>query len=328
MPAMPQVSSIPVLNPSIYLNYLSPEMAEQFELARNVSLVTLGALLCDILVALPEDLAIIKSGIGPTMIAYILSRVSGLVYVILCVVSKTSPGSHCAAYQLGIGLCWVVATASFSFLFLRRAQAVFYHRKFWRYFYSCLFLVNVGVSVVVPIGNRAGPLGQTGWCINTMIAPYVSAAVLSRLLFDSCVFLGISYELATRESIDGASVTWRTFVTGKVPTRTRLARALVRGGQQYYLISVCSNLAMSSLIIASPHIPLIYEVMFTVPDIALSTSMACRVFRNLRTSATHTDIITSTMSILEFPPTEISDSQSTASLGVDVLPRSQSRQSK
>lgn len=87
--------------------------------------------------------------------------------------------------------------------------------------------------MVVPIGNRAGPLGQTGWCINTDVAHYVLAAVFSRLVFDSCVFLGISYELATTQSIPGEMITWRTIITGR--TRSRLVRALLRGGQQYYL---------------------------------------------------------------------------------------------
>lgn len=94
MPATPQSSSIPVPNPDIYLNYFSPDVAKQFEFARNLSLVTLGvsiirisynqgkfdsfsssqALLSDMLISLPEDVSLIKSGIGPTVVAYYLSR--------------------------------------------------------------------------------------------------------------------------------------------------------------------------------------------------------------------------------------------------------------
>ena len=144
-----------------------------------------------------------------------------------------NPEAHCSAQELGVAICWMVSTASSSFLFLRRAHAVFYQRRLFRYFYSCLYVANIGISFVVPIGSRAGPLGQTGWCINTKVAPYVTAAVFSRLVFDSCIFLGISYELATTQASPDAPVTWRTIVIGKASPR--LAQAVLRGGQQYYL---------------------------------------------------------------------------------------------
>lgn len=40
--ATPQASSLPILNPDIYLNYFTPALAKQFEFARNLFLVTLG----------------------------------------------------------------------------------------------------------------------------------------------------------------------------------------------------------------------------------------------------------------------------------------------
>lgn len=127
----------------------------------------------------------------------------------------------------------MISSASSSFLFLRRVQAVFCQRKVLQHFYSFLYVVNVGISCVVAIGTRAGPVGQTGWCINTEIAPYVTAAFLSRLLFDSCVFVGISYELATVQSLSGVAVTWSTIITGRA--KSRIIQAILRGGQQYYL---------------------------------------------------------------------------------------------
>ena len=46
MPATPQPSSIPILNPNIYLNYFPPDIAKQFEFSRNLLLVTLGISIC------------------------------------------------------------------------------------------------------------------------------------------------------------------------------------------------------------------------------------------------------------------------------------------
>jgi hypothetical protein len=233
------------------------------------------------LISLPEELRLLTSPIGPIMIAYFLSRASTLAFVLSCVIVKAYPESHCQAQELGVAICWMISTASSSFLFLRRTHAIFNARRYWQHFYSCLYIVNVGISFVVPIGNHAGPFGQTGWCINTNVQYYVVAAVFSRLIFDSCVFIGISYELATSHSLPGEVVTWRTFITGKASSR--LMRALLRGGQQYYLISVCSNLLIVLLIVVP--VPPLFQSMFNVPDLALSSSMACRVLRNLKVSA-------------------------------------------
>lgn len=231
------------------------------------------------------------------------------------------PEKHCKSQELGVAFLWIISSASSAFLFLRRAHAIFHQRRFCRYFYSCLYVVNVGISSVVPFGNKAVPLGQTGWCANSKVAPYVSAAIFSRLLFDSCIFLGISYEVATAQRLSGVGVTWRTIVTGK--SSSRLIRSLLRGGQQYYLyalnihilipyiflipeklfrISVCSNLVISLLVII-PGVPAIYQGMINVPDIALSSSMACRVFRNLKFSASHAEAMS-----IEFPTLEAPDS--------------------
>ena len=45
---MSSEASSPIINPVVYLNYLSPGVASEFELNRNVTLVTLGVC-CDTL---------------------------------------------------------------------------------------------------------------------------------------------------------------------------------------------------------------------------------------------------------------------------------------
>ena len=43
------------------------------------------------------------------------------------------------------------------------------------------------------------------------------------------------------------------------------------------------------LLIIIPGVPALFQAVFNVPDIALSSSMACRVFRNLKFSARYQD---------------------------------------
>lgn len=52
------------------------------------------------------------------------------------------------------------------------------------------------------------------------------------------------------------------------------------------------------LLIIIPGVPALYQSMLNVPDIALSSSMACRVFRNLKITARYTDVSPKS---IEFP---------------------------
>ncbi|KDR74015.1 hypothetical protein GALMADRAFT_157818 [Galerina marginata CBS 339.88] len=276
----------PILNPNIYLNYLPPRTAKQFEVARDLYLATLGALLWDMLVSLPEDLMLFKSGFRLTLLAYLLSRFSALGYVLLSVIAKTHTVSHCTALELGVTICWVMATAASSFLFFQRVKAVYSGQKIVHYVFFALLLTNIGMSTLVPIGSHVGPLANTGYCVNTGLKHYTAGSAFSRLVFDSFVFLAISFRVATMRGVSGESLSWKTLLSRNASSR--LVRAILRGGQQYYLMSVCSNILVSVLIV-TPSVPPIYQAMFTVPDIALSSSMACRVFRNLKITADRVD---------------------------------------
>ncbi|KAI6099951.1 hypothetical protein EDD16DRAFT_1657281 [Pisolithus croceorrhizus] len=53
------MSSPPILNPNVYLNYLLPSIASEYELDRNVNLATAKALIWDILSSIPNDYRLI-----------------------------------------------------------------------------------------------------------------------------------------------------------------------------------------------------------------------------------------------------------------------------
>ncbi|KAF8999681.1 hypothetical protein BDQ17DRAFT_1186312, partial [Cyathus striatus] len=178
-------------NPNVYLNFLPHETAIQFEVARNIYLATLGALIWDMLVSLPEDFILIRGNFRPIIIAYFLARTSALGFVLLSVMFKTHPLAHCNAIKLGINCCCVISTSASSFLFLRRVQAVYQNNKLVCHTFSVLYLATVGMLIVIPIGAHVGPLANTGYCVNTGIKHYVAAGTFMPLAFDSLVFLAI-----------------------------------------------------------------------------------------------------------------------------------------
>lgn len=73
------MSSPPILNPDVYLNYLLPSVASEYELNRNVNLATLGALIWDILSSIPSDCRLIRIGKAPVVsFAYFIARLDVL----------------------------------------------------------------------------------------------------------------------------------------------------------------------------------------------------------------------------------------------------------
>ncbi|TFK36469.1 hypothetical protein BDQ12DRAFT_686937 [Crucibulum laeve] len=182
--------------------------------------------------------------------------------------------------ELGVTSCWVIATTASSFLFLRRVQAVYRDSKIVLYIFIFLYVANIGTSLLAPIGSHSGPLANTGYCVNTGIERYVSAGVFVSLAYDSLVFLAISYRMAVGHAKRSEKkLTWRTVLTGSA--LPHISRAVFQGGQQYYLVTVGANILILILIV-TPSIPPVYQATFTTPSIALTSSMTCRVFRDLK----------------------------------------------
>ncbi|KAK7056359.1 hypothetical protein VNI00_002913 [Paramarasmius palmivorus] len=304
-------------NPDVYLNHIPPKTAAQFEVSRNIYLATLGAFVWDLLSSLPEDIYLLQH-FNSNTIPYFLSRVTALLYVLLSVIAKTTPGPDCVKLEFAITSFWVVSMAMSSFLFLRRTLAVFADSKIVRVFFCFLWVANIGMSVTAPLGSRASALGNTRYCINGGIKHYVGAAVVMPLVFDSLVFLAISYKILTTHTGQDDNWSWRTVVSPR-KTLPRLSRALFRGGQQYYLVTVGINILVV-ILITTPSVPPIYQATFTIPEVALTSSMACRVYRNLyfkaRFSGATTDDTEMSLRIARRQPGTVTRTEATTTEGI------------
>lgn len=65
---------------------------------------------------------------------------------------SASPLPNCHAMALGIACSTIVATGTSSFLFFLRIQAVYSHSKLVRYGFFVIWVIQVGLSVLVPLG--------------------------------------------------------------------------------------------------------------------------------------------------------------------------------
>uniref|UniRef100_A0A8H7XXT8 Uncharacterized protein n=1 Tax=Psilocybe cubensis TaxID=181762 RepID=A0A8H7XXT8_PSICU len=82
-----------------------------------------------------------------------------------------------------------------------------------------------------------------------------------------------------------------------------MIRAALRSGQQYYLMCVCADILVAGLVL-TPTVPQTYRTMFMVPNLALYSSMACRVFRNLKITGDKVDHAMSDLLFKNFGPVE------------------------
>lgn len=82
-------------------------------------------------------------------------------------------------------------------------------------------------------GAQLGHIPGTGYCMYIEVHLYMSAAGLMLAIFDTVVFVAISYKIAVLHSDPSNGVIWDTLISGRA--LPRLSRAILQGGQQYYL---------------------------------------------------------------------------------------------
>ncbi|KAI6040721.1 hypothetical protein EDC04DRAFT_1411564 [Pisolithus marmoratus] len=280
-----------IINPNVYLNYLSPDEASNYELNRNVTLVSLGALIWDILSSIPDDYRLVRTG-RPSVVlfAYFLARPSVLAVVILAILLKTGPVSNCTLVALLLVAFRTVSSAAASFLFLKRIHAIYYGSKIIQYVFSFLWVVGVGTSCALFSSTLRdySEIANTKHCVRVEGWSALSIAFIGPVLFDTLVYFAIMYKILSTHR-KGQKNHWRTLCCGNgLP---HLSRAVFQGGQQYYLITTGTNMTQfvfSAIPSASP----LFQVMLSAPAVVLTSVMACRVHRNLLIEAldkTHMD---------------------------------------
>lgn len=143
------------------------------------------------------------------------------------------PLDYCHPMFISIGCFCMLSIWSSSYLFLRRVNAVYQDNKWIKCFFSVLWFIGGGTELTVALGVRASHAPGTLYCIDVQPAHYVIAGGLAPVVFDTLVFLAISYKIGTTFSTVDARVSWGALISGKA--LPRLSRAILQGGQQYYL---------------------------------------------------------------------------------------------
>lgn len=148
-------------------------------------------------------------------------------------VHAATPIANCSAMVIVIGLMIVLANSCTTFLFLQRLRAVYADNKWVQGAYCFLWVATVGVMTTTVYGAKAIHIPGTGYCIYSKVERYMGAAGFMSSFFDTAVFFGISYKIASSHSNIDVGISWDTLISGRA--LPRLSRSILQGGQQYYL---------------------------------------------------------------------------------------------
>ncbi|KAF7373768.1 hypothetical protein MSAN_00588500 [Mycena sanguinolenta] len=276
MSLMANATELP--NPFTPFAFLPPDVSDQFERSRYLYAATLGAYVWDIGLNLENDYALLfKHRVRFPTIVYFLSRAFTLAYILANFVYSVAPVKNCNALVLGISICLVLTQAATAMLFFLRVTAVWYPSKIAFAVFSILWIAVLGAGITALPRIRGAHIGPTMQCITTTIPADIEVSVIMPLINDTAIFLAITYRILAHTIVaDSVLAHLRIFFGGT--GLSTLSRALLRGGQHFYLIVVATHVT----ILVLPQSKRFYRGILVVPALALINAMACLVFRKIK----------------------------------------------
>lgn len=129
----------------------------------------------------------------------------------------------------------IITMGTTSFLFLRRVQVIYSGNRPIYWIFSALWAATSSVVVLFIPGQEASHVAGTGYCAVYLGQKYVAITSFMPAVFDTLVFFAISYKIGFQYNrVPGGESSWTScwFSSRTLPM---LSKAILQGGQQYYL---------------------------------------------------------------------------------------------
>lgn len=210
---------------------------------------------------------------------------------------SVAPLNDCQAAIQAVSWFAAFACPCNSFLIFVRARGVFYRNKIIAWGFFALWLTTFA-SLTTPFSYDAVHLGPTKACINDVVKRFSAASFVAIAAFDTTVFIAISLKVSSYGMTEGWKGRLKSIFTGKGVGY--VSKALLQTGQLYYMYVYAYTLRhvyahvvplfratvglnlIAMVLLLTPSLSLVYQGMFTVPNVALQNAMACRVYRLLK----------------------------------------------
>ncbi|KAJ6562342.1 hypothetical protein B0H19DRAFT_1027132 [Mycena capillaripes] len=263
--------------------FLPPDVARELQVASLVLAGTTAVFIWDILDNLRDDYYLLfKRKIQIPTAMYFVSRIAAFVFVLGFTLVATYPLGDCATAVKVFDCFYPIVSGATSLLFIFRVRAIYGGQLLVTWIFGFLWICVVGSALIIPLSTRASAIGSL--CVISGVPAVEGVPGTFMTVHDTGVFLAISYRLLSNshtEHTHGGKVQmlFRSLFRGA--NLHAFSEALFREGQKYYMISLISNVLTVSMAYASDLNP-IYRTMFAIPNIALTSIMACRVYRNAK----------------------------------------------
>ncbi|OCB90290.1 hypothetical protein A7U60_g2464 [Sanghuangporus baumii] len=278
---MAAVNCSELKNPTTALAFLEPDVATELEVSRYIYVASLGAFTWDLFSNVPADFQLLfEHRITLATVAYFVSRVVSLTYIVASTVFQIGSVENCQALLISLGVCFAVAVPATSLLFLFRIRAVFNDQRIVVWTFVFLWLSVLAGCITVPFAINGTHIGPTSNCINSSVKPFSSAGIVISAVNDTLVLFAISLRLVYNASgTNKSGARLKSIWHGS--TLPQISKSILQSGQQYYLITVGWNVLAMAMILA-PSVPPVYRAMFTIPSVAVENCMACKVYRDVK----------------------------------------------
>ncbi|KAK7679047.1 hypothetical protein QCA50_017991 [Cerrena zonata] len=281
-------NSMPLPNPMTPLAWLQPEIASQLEVARYLFSTVIGAWLCDVFLAIRGEIQIVKRHkLSLPDIVYVLARIVSGGYVMCSWAFVAAAVNNCHILAKTIGWFGAFALPCNSLLFFLRVRAVFLHSNIIVFGFLILWLSTLS-ALTIPFTVNGAHIGTTKSCINSEIRKLTSAGTVATAVFDTMVFLAISFrilQLSLRDSWKDRL--FKSFLSGE--GLGWVSKAVLHTGQLYFMATIGFNM-LTVISVLSPTIPPVLRSTSSAPNVALQNAMACRVYRLLKLARPEDDL--------------------------------------
>ncbi|KZP29519.1 hypothetical protein FIBSPDRAFT_946783 [Athelia psychrophila] len=271
-------SDLMLPNPYMPMSYLTPPVAEMHMIKTNINLFTMGVLAWDWAMSIPDEYKIISIGgrLSSSKIMYFCSRVFAIASCVCSCIIYAAKVGDCQALGKALAALVVLTRNTNNLLFFSRVRAVYGNSLCVTFFFGFCYMVAFVTSMLVPSTLSAMHVGPTEYCIEAEVKPWIaSVAALCHAVYDTLVFLAISYRIASASiGGDGRRSTLRCFFRGD--GAPRVIKELLQNGQLCYLATIVTSITHIIVGLTTG-----YGTLFIMPVIAIQHIMTCRVHRTV-----------------------------------------------
>ncbi|KAJ7025418.1 hypothetical protein C8F04DRAFT_135671 [Mycena alexandri] len=265
---------------------LPPDFQRQIQVSAYVFAGSTAVFVWDILNNLRSDYSVLfGQRLSAATLAYFAARIASFVYVLGSTIFTSYPLQDCNTAYIAFNIFLPIGVSGAAFLFFLRVRAIFQRERIPTIIFGFMWLAVLASSISTVPGG-AIRLGDPMVCV---LVPRHAVAIsglagIVVMVHDTMVFFAISYRLiSTFETQQTRREKVKALFSGaNLPA---FSKSLFMEGQMYYMITVIANIVTTVMTYAPVH-P-VYHGFLVIPNIMLTSIMACRVYRHTKLGVTH-----------------------------------------